>query len=38
MTDVRILFHGLLSPKAAGSGLGSDHCEWELKNIHNENI
>lgn len=26
MTDVKILFHGLLSQKAPGSCLGSDHC------------
>lgn len=31
MTDVKILFHGLLSKKASGSCLCSDHCEWKLK-------
>lgn len=31
MTDVKILFHGLLSKKASGSCFCSDHCEWKLK-------
>lgn len=34
MTDVKILFHALLSKKASGSCLCSDYCEWKLKAMY----
>lgn len=34
MTDVKILFHALLSKKASGSCLCSDYCEWKLKTMY----
>jgi len=34
MTDVKILFHGLLSKKAFGSCLCSDRCEWKLETMY----